>query len=185
MHQILLHSPWCAAGKVVVDSLPENDDACTELLETLADYLPKRYPTLFDAIPAKEPSAVPYGIRNKVTDENFTNISALKGVDALMVVTRQVCTRGVAQWADADCRLVKDDFLMGRERADGKVYLVGGVIVFPGLSSSLPPSDVLTKYRVVSALGEDRPAPARAARARPPLPQDARQRRAHHAPLRP
>ncbi|KZT72269.1 hypothetical protein DAEQUDRAFT_27471 [Daedalea quercina L-15889] len=103
-------------GRVVVDSLPENDAACTELLETLVDYLPKRYPTLFDAIPSENPGPVPNGIHNRVTGETFTNISDLKGIDALMVVTR----------------LVKDDFLMGREREDGKVYLVGGVIVFPG-----------------------------------------------------
>ncbi|KAH9911195.1 uncharacterized protein B0H18DRAFT_1129044 [Fomitopsis serialis] len=103
-------------GRVVVDSLPENDAACTELLETLVDYLPKRYPTLFDAIPSKTPGPVPNGIHNKVTGETFSNVSDLKGIDALMVVTR----------------LVKDDFLMGREREDGKVYLVGGVIVFPG-----------------------------------------------------
>ena len=72
----------------MVDSLPENDATCTELLETLVDYLPKRFPTLFDAIPSEKPSAVPYGIHNKVTGETFTNISELKGVDALMVVTR-------------------------------------------------------------------------------------------------
>ncbi|KAH9834100.1 uncharacterized protein C8Q71DRAFT_873543 [Rhodofomes roseus] len=107
---------WVPIGRVVVDSLPENDAACTELLETLVDYLPKRYPTLFDAIPSKTLGPVPDGIHNKVTGETFTNISNLKGIDALMVVTR----------------LVMDDFLMGREREDGKVYLVGGVIVFPG-----------------------------------------------------
>ena len=28
--------------------------------------------------------------------------------------------------------LVQDDFLMAREREDGKIYLVGGLIAFPG-----------------------------------------------------
>ena len=28
-------------GKVVLDSMPENDEACCELLETIADFLPK------------------------------------------------------------------------------------------------------------------------------------------------
>ena len=28
-------------GKVVLDSMPENDEGCCELLETLVDYLPK------------------------------------------------------------------------------------------------------------------------------------------------
>ena len=47
--------------------------------------------------------------------------------------------RRIAICADAERRLVKDDFLMGRERADGKVYLVGGVIVFPGPFLLSPP----------------------------------------------
>ncbi|CCM03919.1 uncharacterized protein FIBRA_06070 [Fibroporia radiculosa] len=111
-------------GKVVIDSLPENDDACTELLETLADYLPKRFPTLFQSIPV-DPAKTPMkpsgygksvGIVNKVTGERFENVQELKGTDALLVVSR----------------LVQDDFLMARERDDGKSYLVGGLIVFPG-----------------------------------------------------
>jgi Protein of unknown function (DUF3445) len=31
-------------GTVVLDSLPEGEDICLELAETLIDYLPKRYP---------------------------------------------------------------------------------------------------------------------------------------------
>ncbi|EED81637.1 predicted protein [Postia placenta Mad-698-R] len=102
-------------GKVVIDSLPENDAACTELLETLADYLPKRFPTMFDAI-FDNPSIPAIGIVNKVTGESFPDVRTLSGVDALLAVSR----------------LVQDDFLMGRERPDGKIYLVGGLIVFPG-----------------------------------------------------
>ena len=30
-------------------------------------------------------------------------------------------------------RLVEDDFLMAREREDGHVYFVGGLVVFPGM----------------------------------------------------
>lgn len=29
-------------------------------------------------------------------------------------------------------RLVQDDFLMARERDDGHVYFVGGLVAFPG-----------------------------------------------------
>ncbi|KAI0359575.1 hypothetical protein OH77DRAFT_1395578 [Trametes cingulata] len=96
-------------GKNVIDSLPENDEACGELLELLADYLPKRYPTLFrrDQLDS---------ITNLVTGDRFDAVSEKKGVDALLVISR----------------LVQDDFLMARERPDGKVYLVGGLIVFPG-----------------------------------------------------
>jgi hypothetical protein len=31
-------------GKAVLDSLPEGEDVCLELAETVIDYLPKRYP---------------------------------------------------------------------------------------------------------------------------------------------
>jgi len=130
-HQTMAHRPmdindWCEIdkdymrdldmkkrvieeqGKVVLDSFPENDAACGELLEVLAAWLPKRYPTLFESLPD--------GIFNKVTEERFDGISAKRGTDALLVVSR----------------LVQDDFLMGRERADGHVYFVGGLVAFPG-----------------------------------------------------
>ncbi|KAI0941617.1 hypothetical protein AcW1_003465 [Taiwanofungus camphoratus] len=101
-------------GKIVIDSLPDNDDCCTELLETLVDYLPKRFPTLFARLSSTTPEDM--GIWNKVTDERFHDVQRLKGVDALHVVSR----------------LVQDDFLMAREREDGKVYFTGGLVVFPG-----------------------------------------------------
>ncbi|PIL33533.1 hypothetical protein GSI_04156 [Ganoderma sinense ZZ0214-1] len=96
-------------GKVVIDSMPDNDEACGELLLELVDYLPKRYPTLF----AREGHD---GIFNRVTGEHHLSLSGKKGTDALLVVSR----------------LVQDDFLMGREREDGQIYLVGGLIAFPG-----------------------------------------------------
>ncbi|OCH90583.1 hypothetical protein OBBRIDRAFT_793135 [Obba rivulosa] len=105
----------------VLLSLPENDDACTELLQMLADYLPRRYPTLFARLP---PTASPTsgtdkpfggGILNKATGEQF-DVTSVCGTDALRIVSR----------------LVQDDFLMGRERDDGKIYLVGGLVAFPG-----------------------------------------------------
>ncbi|KAI5480400.1 hypothetical protein MNV49_000975 [Pseudohyphozyma bogoriensis] len=95
-------------GAKVLNSLPENDHASGELLATLVDYLPKRYPTLFESLPG--------GIWNKVTDEKYPNVDKLQGVEALMVVSR----------------LVQDDFLMAREREDGHVYFVGGVVAHPG-----------------------------------------------------
>ncbi|KZT37993.1 hypothetical protein SISSUDRAFT_1047708 [Sistotremastrum suecicum HHB10207 ss-3] len=98
-------------GKKVIDSLPENDDACGELLEILVDWLPKRYPTLFESIDCEGG-----GIWNKVTDEKFEKIDGRSGVDALMVISR----------------LVQDDFLMAKEREDGHVYFTGGLVGFPG-----------------------------------------------------
>ncbi|KAI1791192.1 hypothetical protein LXA43DRAFT_889743 [Ganoderma leucocontextum] len=96
-------------GKVVIDSMPDNDEACGELLLELVDYLPKRYPTLFTR-------EGPDGIFSRVTGERHVSLADKKGTDALLVVSR----------------LVQDDFLMGREREDGLIYLVGGLIVFPG-----------------------------------------------------
>ena len=72
-------------GKHVIDSLPENDAGCGELLEILVDYLPKRYPTLFEKIDCKGG-----GIWNKVTNEKFTSIEGRTGVDALTIVSRSV-----------------------------------------------------------------------------------------------
>lgn len=70
-------------GKKVIDSLPENDEACKELMETLVDYLPKRYPTLFEKIECEGG-----GIWNKVTDEKLTGLTGKTGVDALKVCSR-------------------------------------------------------------------------------------------------
>ncbi|RPD57707.1 hypothetical protein L227DRAFT_594590 [Lentinus tigrinus ALCF2SS1-6] len=96
-------------GKVVIDSLPDNDEACGELLMELLDYLPKRYPTLF----TREGYDT---ITNHVFSERHEGLSRKRGIEALHVIAR----------------LVQDDFLMGREREDGQIYLVGGLIGFPG-----------------------------------------------------
>ena len=112
---------------MAVDSLPENDEACGELLLELVDYLPKRYPTLFRR-------DGPDGITNLVTGEQYLSLGSKKGTDALMVISRCVLirSRGHPAGADSAHSLVQDDFLMGREREDGKIYLVGGLIAFPG-----------------------------------------------------
>ena len=68
-------------GKVVIDSMPDNDEACGELLLELVDYLPKRYPTLFTR-------EGPDGIFNRVTGEHHTSLAGKKGTDALLVVSR-------------------------------------------------------------------------------------------------
>lgn len=75
-------------------SLPENDGACEELLQTLVEYLPLRYPTLFASRPlsknrdagATRPFA---GILNRVTGEEL-DVIGVAGVDALRVISRWV-----------------------------------------------------------------------------------------------
>lgn len=52
-------------------------------MEILVDYLPKRYPTLFESIDCKGG-----GIWNKVTDERIMGLQGRRGVDALLVCSR-------------------------------------------------------------------------------------------------
>ncbi|GAA5913255.1 hypothetical protein JCM6882_000044 [Rhodosporidiobolus microsporus] len=92
-----------------VISLPENDAAAGELLQTLVDYLPKRYPTLFQSLPGG-------GIWNKILDERFPACGSLSGTAALTVISR----------------LVVDDYLMATVREDGHVYFTGGIVAIPG-----------------------------------------------------
>ena len=80
---MVIYSFNFGAGKHVIDSLPENDAACGELLETLVDYLPKRYPTLFEFIDCEGG-----GIWNKVTDEKITGIQHKTGVEALIACSK-------------------------------------------------------------------------------------------------
>ena len=85
-------------GKVVVDSLPENDEACGELLLELVDYLPKRYPTLFRR-------DGPDGITNLVTGEQYVSLGSKKGTDALVVISRCVLARSREHPPEADMRV--------------------------------------------------------------------------------
>ncbi|KZT52936.1 hypothetical protein CALCODRAFT_475314 [Calocera cornea HHB12733] len=98
----------------VLDSLPENDAACAELLEVVTDHLPKRYPTLFERLLLGEKS----GIRNGITGEimEWPKAETPMGVEALRLVSR----------------LTECDFLMAHEREDGHVYFTGGLVALPG-----------------------------------------------------
>ena len=52
-------------------------------MEILVDYLPKRYPTLFELIECEGG-----GIWNKVTNEKITGLQGRDGVDALVVCSK-------------------------------------------------------------------------------------------------
>ena len=149
-------------GKVVLDSLPENDFACQELLETVVDFLPKRYPTLFDRLlssPSQDgnvaanptdtdaksmggrSSAARDGIFNRVTKERYEweRGKAPNGRDALLIISRLARNMPATRQNSMQSlraivlyRLTECDFLMGREREDGHVYFVGGLVAFPG-----------------------------------------------------
>jgi len=105
-------------GRKVLDSLPENDFACQELLETIVDWMPKRYPTLFERLLRDEDGKKMDGIFNRVTGERYEWVDgqAPDGCQALQIISR----------------LTECDFLMGLERPDGHVYFTGGLVAFPG-----------------------------------------------------
>lgn len=105
-------------GKKVVDSLPENDAACGELLECVVEFLAARYPTLFDRLEETRDGKKLDGIYSHVTEERYQWVSGCppEGVEGLKIISR----------------LTENDFLMAREREDGHIYFVGGLVAFPG-----------------------------------------------------
>lgn len=106
-------------GKKVIDSLPENDAACGELLELVVEHLTARYPTLFDRLlETRQDGKETDGIYSHVTGERYQWVKGCppEGVEGLKIISR----------------LTENDFLMAREREDGHVYFVGGLVAFPG-----------------------------------------------------
>ncbi|CAE7131566.1 unnamed protein product, partial [Rhizoctonia solani] len=105
-------------GKKVIDSLPENDAACGELLEMVVEFMTARYPTLFDRLLETQGDEKLDGIYSRVTGERYQWVKGCppEGVAGLRVISR----------------LTENDFLMARERDDGHIYFVGGLVAFPG-----------------------------------------------------
>ncbi|KAG8700234.1 hypothetical protein FRC08_004825 [Ceratobasidium sp. 394] len=106
-------------GKKVIDSLPENDAACGELLECVVAFLTVRYPTLFDRLLETTQDGTELdGIYSRITEERHQWIKGCppEGVEGLTIVSR----------------LTEHDFVMAREREDGHIYYVGGLVAFPG-----------------------------------------------------
>ncbi|KAG8748258.1 hypothetical protein FRC10_007648 [Ceratobasidium sp. 414] len=106
-------------GKKVIDSLPENDAACGELLECVVAFLTVRYPTLFDRLSETTRDGKELdGIYSRVTEERYQWVKGCppEGIEGLTIVSR----------------LTENDFLMAREREDGHIYFVGGLVAFPG-----------------------------------------------------
>ncbi|KAI0141852.1 hypothetical protein GGR57DRAFT_398254 [Xylariaceae sp. FL1272] len=87
---------------------PEAYPAAVELLEEFANYLPRRYPSLFKR------TAV--GLDNLWSGEKFDIVSRPLAEDPM-----QMCAR-----------LVQDDLAIMMEKDDGQYYLLAGTIVLPG-----------------------------------------------------
>jgi hypothetical protein len=80
-------------GNKVIDSLPENNVACGELLECVIEFLTVRYPTLFDRqMETSQDGEELDGIYNRVTEERYqwTRGCPPEGVEGLTIVSRCV-----------------------------------------------------------------------------------------------
>lgn len=149
----------------VLNSLPENDDASGELLETLIDWLPKVHPRialvwkrrnshLSSALSASGTpcssnlSPVESGTRSRT---NTIRTSTSYRASRRSKSCRGMCPSALPRSSPpllkiklrlALPRLVQDDFLMGRERADGQIYFTGGVVAHPGSHADVRPPPI-------------------------------------------
>lgn len=89
------------------DYLPESEDACEELLETVVDHMLTRYPNLF--------KKTENGIHNLITDEKLDLSKPLKDHPLSYI-----------------SKLAKEDFYVVKQRDDGLHYLVAAAVPFPG-----------------------------------------------------
>lgn len=92
---------------------PRVFDGAVELLEELADYLPQRYPGLFEA--------TEFGIRNLYSGEMFDVRKEVLTVDGRKENPMMLAAR-----------LVQDDLAIMFEREDGAYYLSAGAILLAG-----------------------------------------------------
>ncbi|KAJ5904507.1 hypothetical protein N7504_006890 [Penicillium tannophilum] len=95
-------------GDKCYGTAPEAMDGAIELLEELCDYLPERYPTMFQKTTT--------GITNKITQETFN------------ITQRPLPEDPMATAA----RLIQDDLAIMIEKPDGEYYLLAGAILLAG-----------------------------------------------------
>ncbi|KAF4998294.1 hypothetical protein FGRMN_3343 [Fusarium graminum] len=95
-------------GTKCVDTHPDAFPAAVELLQELADYLPARYPNLFERTSV--------GIKNKWSGEDFNIVERPLAEDPMAICAR----------------LVQDDLAIMIERPDGEYYLLSGAILLAG-----------------------------------------------------
>jgi hypothetical protein len=102
-------------GDKCVKTAPEAMGAARELLEELVDYLPQRYPTLFQKMEIGQGK----GMRNLATGEVF---------DGAM------CERNGEKEDPMEmcARMIQDDLAIMVEKEDGQYYLLAGAILLAG-----------------------------------------------------
>lgn len=99
-------------GKSCCDWLPESEDACEELLETIVKHMVARYPACF--------KKTGQGIHNLITGEQIDLRKPYK-LHPLQYISK----------------LAKEDFYVVKQRPDGRHYLVAGAVPFPGAHFSV------------------------------------------------
>ncbi|KAJ4011961.1 hypothetical protein NW752_004355 [Fusarium irregulare] len=95
-------------GTKCVDTHPDAYPAAIELLQELADYLPARYPSLYERTSV--------GIKNKWSGEDFNIVERPLAEDPMAICAR----------------LIQDDLAIMVERPDGQYYLLAGAILLAG-----------------------------------------------------
>ena len=95
-------------GSKCCHTAPEAYPAAVELLQELAEYLPRRYPGLYRRTPA--------GIDNLWSGESFNLVERPLREDPMALCAR----------------LVQDDLALMLERPDGQYYLLAGAILLAG-----------------------------------------------------
>ncbi|KAL6912903.1 hypothetical protein ACHAP8_007702 [Fusarium lateritium] len=95
-------------GSKCVATHPDAYPAAIELLQEMADYLPARYPSLFERTSV--------GIKNKWSGEDFNIVERPLAEDPMAICAR----------------LVQDDLAIMVERPDGQYYLLAGAILLAG-----------------------------------------------------
>jgi hypothetical protein len=104
-------------GPKCIKTALEAQAAARELLDEFVEYLPERYPSLFQSMDLEKGKGK--GMRNLVTGEAFDAVT---------------CTRnGVQEDPMEMCaRMVQDDLAIMIEKEDGQYYLLAGAILLAG-----------------------------------------------------
>lgn len=105
---------WHTYGRENIDWLPESDDACMELMETVREHMIERYPLLFTVLVDKKENGKV--VRNELTKEVLDMTLPLKDHPLLYVT-----------------KMAKEDFyVVLKNPEDNMHYLVAAAVPFPG-----------------------------------------------------
>lgn len=105
-------------GSELYATAPEAADAAYELLEEFREWLPARYPTLFEK--------TPLGLDNKVTGEKHVFMKTAKAAEGIFSRSNGINPMYIA------AMMTQDDLAIMIEGEDGDYYLKAGAIMLAG-----------------------------------------------------